>query len=271
MKNTFDAKFGPSLIEETPRSPGVYLFYDAAGVIIYVGKAANLRRRLLSYRRAGRRKKERKMRAIVRAASRLVFETCESEKSALLRENMLIQRHRPLFNIAGAYSFLYPFLGIRPGSSGISGFGLCLTTLPERLLAQDFELFGAYRCRMTVKNAFLALESLFSYLGHADHAARRAIGATPFSRITCFRRIDPRLEADLRAFLRGESLNLLDILFAALLEKSPARRDAPIIQADFAALLTFFEKEASALRQAMQGKGLTASMITQAQRDPLFI
>ena len=49
-----------------PAAPGVYRFHDAAGGLLYIGKAANLRRRLGQYRLAGRRKKERKRRALVR-------------------------------------------------------------------------------------------------------------------------------------------------------------------------------------------------------------
>ena len=47
---TFDEK-----LKEIPRSPGVYLHKDAAGKIIYIGKAKNLRSRVRSYFQAGRR------------------------------------------------------------------------------------------------------------------------------------------------------------------------------------------------------------------------
>jgi excinuclease ABC subunit C len=55
----FDRKFGAGFLDEVPAAPGVYRFHDADGALFYVGKAANLRRRLGQYRLTGRRKKER--------------------------------------------------------------------------------------------------------------------------------------------------------------------------------------------------------------------
>ena len=55
----FDRKFGADLLRETPREPGVYLFKDAEGQVLYAGKAKDLRRRLASYRNATRRKAHR--------------------------------------------------------------------------------------------------------------------------------------------------------------------------------------------------------------------
>ena len=68
---TFDQKFGEGLLARVGTGPGVYRYSDAEGVVIYVGKAKNLRRRLASYRNAGRKKAHRKMRRIVKAASSL--------------------------------------------------------------------------------------------------------------------------------------------------------------------------------------------------------
>ena len=59
----FDRKFGADFLTGVPRGPGVYRMYDAAGGLLYVGKAGNLRRRLGQYRTARRTKKDRKRRA----------------------------------------------------------------------------------------------------------------------------------------------------------------------------------------------------------------
>ena len=65
----FDGKFGSDRLRELPREPGVYLFLDAEGRVLYVGKARDLRRRLVGYRNASRRKAHRKMRRLVRLAA----------------------------------------------------------------------------------------------------------------------------------------------------------------------------------------------------------
>jgi excinuclease ABC subunit C len=60
----FDTKFGADFLAGVPTEPGVYRFYDVEGALLYVGKATSLRGRLGQYRTAGRKKKERKRRAL---------------------------------------------------------------------------------------------------------------------------------------------------------------------------------------------------------------
>ena len=85
--------------EECPRRPGVYGMLDAHGVLVYVGKAKNLRSRLLSYFRAQSR--PRKARQILQEARSIVWEFVPSDFGALLRELELIQRWRPRLNVQG--------------------------------------------------------------------------------------------------------------------------------------------------------------------------
>jgi excinuclease ABC subunit C len=80
-----------------PSEPGVYSFLDANGEILYVGKAKNLKNRLVSYTQynqlANRIKK------LVTDAVRVEFEILDSELEALLIEAELIRVHQPFFNI----------------------------------------------------------------------------------------------------------------------------------------------------------------------------
>src|SRR4029453_2100234 len=99
----FDGKFGSDRLRELPRQPGVYLFLDAKGRVLYAGKAKDLRRRLAGYRNASRRKAHRKMRTLVRLAASLEVRPQESETQALLLENQLIRTLRPPYNVDGAY------------------------------------------------------------------------------------------------------------------------------------------------------------------------
>ena len=108
----FDRKFGLGFLSGVPPAPGVYRLFDDAGVLLYVGKAGNLRRRLGQYRATTRRKPDRKRRALVRAAARITWEVCESPLAAALAEIRLIQSLRPRRNVASAFPFLYPFVGV---------------------------------------------------------------------------------------------------------------------------------------------------------------
>ena len=102
----FDEKFGVDFVAELPTTPGVYLFKDDEGKVIYVGKAKNLRRRLASYRNASRKKAHKKMRAIVRKASSVEIRQVDTNADALVLENELIRTLRPKLNIEGKYDFL---------------------------------------------------------------------------------------------------------------------------------------------------------------------
>ena len=81
-----------------PATPGVYLYKDASGRIIYVGKAGNLRRRVLSYFRPADQLTAKTAAMISRAAD-IEFLNTTSEKEALLLEASLIKKHRPHYNI----------------------------------------------------------------------------------------------------------------------------------------------------------------------------
>lgn len=84
---------------KAPRYPGVYGMYDAQGRLLYVGKAKNLRQRLLSYFRPQSRPA--KAEKIIEQTRRLVWESCGDELAALLRELELIQTLLPRYNVSG--------------------------------------------------------------------------------------------------------------------------------------------------------------------------
>jgi len=81
-----------------PTSPGVYLMKDAAGLILYIGKARNLRARLRNYFVAGGDGRAQIPLLLARVDALEVILT-DTEKEALLLENNLIKKHRPRYNI----------------------------------------------------------------------------------------------------------------------------------------------------------------------------
>ena len=85
-------------VDGLPAAPGVYLFKNARGRVLYVGKAQSLRTRVRSYLRAGGDGRARMPTMIEQAADVDVVLT-PSVKDALLLENELIKRHKPPFNV----------------------------------------------------------------------------------------------------------------------------------------------------------------------------
>lgn len=92
-----------------PTSPGVYLHKDAAGKIIYIGKAKNLRNRVRSYFQSGRGH-DAKTRRLVARINDLEFIVTDTEVEALVLESNLIKKHKPRYNIALKDDKQYPHL-----------------------------------------------------------------------------------------------------------------------------------------------------------------
>src|SRR5262249_15694018 len=159
----FDRKFGADWLRELPPAPGVYLFKDERGGVLYAGKAKDVRRRLQGYRNATRRKAHRKMRALVRAARSLEVRIVPSERAALLVENELIRTLRPPYNVDGAFSFLYPALGVGRDASRVL---LAFTSTPEAWSGLGLRWHGCFRARARTRAAFDALVALLGRLGH---------------------------------------------------------------------------------------------------------
>ncbi len=89
-----------ALAEDLPALPGVYLMRDRDGEVLYIGKAANLRRRVRSYFGPGGRHGRLIGRAL-EGLHRLDHEVCGSEFEALLRESRLLKELRPPCNRRG--------------------------------------------------------------------------------------------------------------------------------------------------------------------------
>ncbi|MGA0970154.1 MAG: excinuclease ABC subunit UvrC [Ilumatobacteraceae bacterium] len=94
-----------------PDSPGSYQFLDAAGRVIYVGKASSLRQRLSSYFQAPSRLHPR-TRQMVETAESVEWTTVRNEVEALMLEYSLIKQHRPRFNVRLRDDKSYPFLAV---------------------------------------------------------------------------------------------------------------------------------------------------------------
>ncbi len=95
-------------IKELPDSPGVYLMKDSGGAIIYVGKAASLKKRVSSYFR--RRPLSARLAALADNISDIDHINTATEAEALLLENTLIKSNQPKYNVALRDDKNYPLL-----------------------------------------------------------------------------------------------------------------------------------------------------------------
>lgn len=168
-------RLGSNVFVEIPQKPGIYRFYDKNNVLLYVGKAKNLRRRLFTYKRAKAGKTSRKESALLSKISRFEFDVHESEQDAILQENQWIREHRPEFNHANKHTETYYFITIQWSDTCIV-FGLAMNPsgqlFPEKekplyqnfpsSYPTDFDLktYGCYKGHRRVRTSMGALLQL---------------------------------------------------------------------------------------------------------------
>lgn len=97
------------ILKDIPENPGVYLMKKSSQVI-YVGKAKNLKKRVLSY--FNREHEDIKTSELVKNIEDIEFIICNSEVDALVLENNLIKKYSPKYNIALKDQKTYPYLKI---------------------------------------------------------------------------------------------------------------------------------------------------------------
>ena len=101
-------------IRTIPTEPGVYLYKNAEGDVIYVGKAKNLRSRVSSYFHEGRWE-DAKTGTLVREAVDVEYIVVANNKEALALENNLIKQRKPRFNILLRDDKTYPYVKLTLG------------------------------------------------------------------------------------------------------------------------------------------------------------
>ncbi len=242
-------------------------------MVVYVGKAKNLRRRLGQYRNARRLKAHWKMREILKAAVSLDWEELSSEGEALLRELSIIQELRPRFNEASTFFDYYPLVGWKPVGTG-GRICFVLTTRPG--FFTDFELHGAFRSSGRTNEAFLALERLLrrvarplprTQLWSEGLLRGRSAGTQGF----VVGGLPQEWLEKLSRFFRGQSSAAMEDLLLTILDQGQTRfATRSAATEDFKALKRFWLHEALPLRRVLDR--LPADYpVPQRARDGLFL
>ena len=106
QEETITNEYLKGIVLNLPDSPGIYQYLNAEGVIIYVGKAKNLKRRVSSY--FNREHPNGKTRLLVSKIADIRYIVVKSEEDALLLENNLIKKYKPRYNVLLKDDKTYP-------------------------------------------------------------------------------------------------------------------------------------------------------------------
>jgi len=196
-------------LKNVPLQPGVYLFKDDKGQVIYVGKAKRLRNRLRSYFQSPQRL-EPKVRALMNRVKDFDYIVTETEVDALVLENNLIKAYKPRYNIQLRDDKTYPYLKI----SWEEDFPRISITREKRNASSRY--FGPYPNVTVLRDNLKLLRRIFP-LRTCKHMPvnRRPCLNYSIGRCLapCSGRISPeeyraRVE-DLLSFLQGDALKFI--------------------------------------------------------------
>ncbi|CAM1345793.1 excinuclease ABC subunit UvrC [Tenacibaculum crassostreae] len=139
-------------IQTLPNSPGVYQYFDKEDVIIYVGKAKNLKKRVSSY--FTKNHENGKTRVLVKKIVRIEHVVVDTETDALLLENNLIKKYQPRYNVLLKDDKSYPWICIKK-----ERFPRIFST--RRVIKDGSEYFGPYTNMRTVHALLDLIKELY--------------------------------------------------------------------------------------------------------------
>ena len=140
------------ILATIPEKPGCYQFLDKQDVIIYVGKAKNLKRRVSSYFHKDHF--ETKTKVLVRQIRDIKYIVVDTEEEALLLENNMIKQYRPRYNVLLKDDKTYPYIVVKN-----EDFPRVFQT---RIVTKDGSVyFGPYASVHTAKTMLQMIKSIY--------------------------------------------------------------------------------------------------------------
>lgn len=142
-----------NIIRNIPQKPGCYQYYDDKGVIIYVGKAKNLKKRVSSYFTKNHEDSP-KTRILVSKIKDIKYIIVESEEDTLLLENSLIKEFQPRYNVMLKDDKSYPSIVIRNEY-------FPRIEITRKILKDGSKYFGPYSNILSVKTLLELIHKLY--------------------------------------------------------------------------------------------------------------
>lgn len=139
-------------VKTLPNSPGVYQYFDKNDIVIYVGKAKDLKKRVSSY--FTKNHEHGKTRILVKKIVRMEHVVVDTETDALLLENNLIKKYQPRYNVLLKDDKSYPWICIKK-----ERFPRIFST--RRVIKDGSEYFGPFTNVKTVSSLLGLIKELY--------------------------------------------------------------------------------------------------------------
>ncbi|MFI5118785.1 MAG: excinuclease ABC subunit UvrC [Thermoanaerobaculia bacterium] len=136
-----------------PDQPGIYLYKDAKGKILYVGKARSIRKRLASYFNTS--PKHVRTEAMLAEFVSIDTVVAKTESEALALENAFIKKHKPRYNILLRDDKTYPYIKVTTGEDWPRAF------VTRRVLKDGHSYFGPFLPARTCRGAMKMVQRMF--------------------------------------------------------------------------------------------------------------
>ncbi|GAC1369369.1 MAG: excinuclease ABC subunit UvrC [Candidatus Saccharimonadales bacterium] len=192
-------------LKTLPADPGVYFHRDIKGKIIYIGKAAVLKNRVMSYFQNGR--KDPKTRLLVADIADTEWITVGSEVEALFLESEFIKRYKPKFNIdlKDDKNFIY---------IKISDAEFPVFTYVRRPMDDKSHYYGPFTSADALRRAMRMLRKVFPYITHENWPARGCLqyhlGLCPGPEESAITAVDYRKSVRrLELYFKGDQTKLM--------------------------------------------------------------
>lgn len=208
--------------ENIPLTPGVYLYKDTGGHIIYVGKARHLKKRVLSYFRPADQLTI-KTRAMMSHAHSVEFLVTNTEKEALLLEASLIKKHRPHYNIVLRDDKQYVLFRVDIKSA------YPRLEIVRKVKKYGAKYFGPFTSSQAARDTWKTIHTMFALRRCRDSAMKNRMRPCLYHFIghclaPCTENVPQAVYADMIQrvilFLSGKSRELIDIITKNMEEAS---------------------------------------------------
>ena len=144
-------------VKSLPALPGVYQFFNQEGVVIYIGKAKNLKKRAASY--FTKNHENNRVKLLVKNIHKIETIVVDTEMDALLLENSLIKKHQPKYNVQLKDGKTYPWI--------------CIEQKPvpkiyytRKIDKKNREYFGPFSSVHSTKFLIKLIKDLYPFLNH---------------------------------------------------------------------------------------------------------